>query len=231
MTLTRASAYDIAQEARHLIEDIGVERLRINPVGGDSSVRLNESELAEAIQILLPLRKDHPEAGRGSGVFKYLKTLRNPFAATDGNPCPNCEAMLGLRCSVLSDGSAIPCMDAENAVIGNVFTSRFADMWHGGKWMELRRMVHKPRELPHEECAHCEYAGNCRQNCLSAAALCSERICYRRLEEKLSSRRCAASTEQGHGPLFGYASRSKALKHAARRAQNKGMAPFRIREP
>ena len=188
MVLTHGSASDIAEEARRLIEEIGVKRIRINPVSGDSADRLDESELAEAIRILLPLRKRHPDALRSSGVFKYISTLKSPFAATDEKPCPNCERLLGLRCSVMADGSVIPCMDAENAVIGNVFQSRLSDLWHGEKWSELRKAVNKPRELPRPECAKCRFAGNCRQNCLSATALCSERICYKRLREQLKTR-------------------------------------------
>ncbi|MBO4344212.1 MAG: radical SAM protein, partial [Victivallales bacterium] len=188
MVLTHGSAADIAEEARRQIEEIGVKRLRINPVSGDAADRLDESELAEAIQILLPLRKKHPDALRGSGIFKYIQTLKNPFTATDAKPCPNCERLLGLRCSVMADGSVIPCMDAENAVIGNVFQSRLSDLWHGEKWSELRRAVHQPRELPRPECEGCRFAGNCRQNCLSSSALCSERICYRRLQEQLEKR-------------------------------------------
>ena len=188
MVLTHGSATDIAAEARRLIEEIGVRRLRVNPVSGDASVRLDEAELAEAIQIFLPLRRRHPDAMHGSGIFKYLSTLQRPFVATDEKPCPNCERLLGLRCSVMADGSVIPCIDADNAVIGNVFQTRFADLWHGEKWSELRREVHKPRKLPRPDCADCRFAGNCRQNCLSSSALCAERICYMRLKEQLDKR-------------------------------------------
>ncbi len=188
MVLTHGTAADIAEEARRLIEEVGVNRIRINPVSGDAADRLDESELAEAIQILLPLRRSHPDALRGSGVFKYISTLKNPFAATAEKPCPNCDRLLGTRCSVMADGSVIPCIDAENVVIGNVFQSRLVDLWHGEKWSELHRAVHEPRELPRPECTGCRFAGNCRQNCLSAITLCSERICYKRLLEQLEKR-------------------------------------------
>ena len=185
MVITKGSANDIAEEARHLIEDLGITRLRINPVSGDAAERLDESELAEAIRILQPLRTAHIAVLRDSGIFKYLSTLRTPFKPTEEKPCQNCEKMLGLRCSVMADGSVIPCIDAENAVIGNVFQQRFADMWRSEKWREMRRAVQMPRALLKVECADCRYVGNCRQNCLSAAALCDERICYRKLDEQL----------------------------------------------
>ena len=188
MVITKGSANDIAEEARHLIEDIGITRLRINPVSGNPSERLDESELAESIRILLPLRNAHLDVLKSTGIFKYLLPLRKPFVATEEKPCPNCEKMLGLRCSVMSDGSLIPCIDAENVVLGNVFQQSFADLWRCEAWREMRRAVQMPRALPKAECADCRFAGNCRQNCLSAAALCDERICYMRLEEELKIR-------------------------------------------
>ncbi|MBQ7650326.1 MAG: radical SAM protein, partial [Victivallales bacterium] len=141
MVITKGSASDIAEEARHLIEDIGITRLRINPVSGDANARLDESDLAEAIRILLPLRSAHIDVLRSAGIFKYLSTLSRPFEATEEKPCPNCERMLGLRCSVMADGSVIPCIDAENAVIGNVFQQRFAELWRSDEWKEMRRAV------------------------------------------------------------------------------------------
>ena len=185
MVLTKGSATDIAEEARHLIEDVGITKLRINPVSGEA--RMNESELAEAIQILFPLREKHAKV-LNTGVFKYLSTLRKPFEATAERPCPNCEKTLGLRCSVMADGSVIPCIDAENVVIGNIFQKRFADLWHSEEWKAIRLAVQKPRTLPRSECSDCRFAANCRQNCLSAATLCDERICYKRLGEQLKLR-------------------------------------------
>ncbi len=188
MVLTKGSASDIAEEARHLLKDVGVKYIRINPVSGDKSLRLDESDMAEAIQILMPLREKFPDALKGTGVFKYLSSLKKPFVPTADKPCPNCEKMLGIRCSIMADGSVIPCIDAENAVIGNAFQTSFADLWHSEILRKMRKSVLVPRELPRPECAECRFAGNCRQNCLSSATLCEDRICYRRLDEQLQKR-------------------------------------------
>ena len=71
MVLTKGSVHDIAVEARHLLEVVGVKTLRINTVSGDEKLRLDEADMAEALQILLPLREKYHDSLKGTGIFLF----------------------------------------------------------------------------------------------------------------------------------------------------------------
>ena len=188
MVFRKGTANDIAQEAHHLIVEMGINQLRINPETGDEAKTPDEMDIADAIGCLQPLRKQFPKILRGSGVFKYLRTIHHPFEPNTENDCPNCEKKLWTRCAILADGSAIPCMDAENVIIGNVFDSHFVDLWQSDEWLACRLAVHRPRPIPNEICHECHFAANCRQNCLSSAVQNHRHICYKRLLETLTKR-------------------------------------------
>lgn len=184
MVLTRNSAKDIANEVCYLIENAGVGRIRINPVAG-ADERMTEDEMALALKELLPLRERYKSVLSKGGIFKYFGRLGKPFEQTDERKCPDCSAQLSTRCAVLADGSVIPCMEAENIIIGNVFHEHFAEMWNSEAWRNLRMRVKEPRTLP-SNCDGCRFVGNCMQNCLSESVLCTDRICYRLLAERLA---------------------------------------------
>lgn len=188
MVLTPGQAENITAAVRFLIEDVGVNAIRVNPVVGEGfNNQLDEREIAAAIRLLKPLQEAYPKILHSSGVLKYPRTLEHPFTPTTEKPCPDCEGILGIRCAVLANGAVIPCLDAESEILGNITERAFGELWFGEAWAAMRRRVREPRPLPRPDCEGCRYAANCRRNCLSRAVHCIDKICYRKLAAELAA--------------------------------------------
>ncbi len=171
--LTRDNMGGMETFVRFVLAELGVRRLRLNPVvTEDRRMVPSEESLMELARRLRPLAEEFPALCRNRGLLRLASPPPSPG---------DCYGMLRRRCAVRADGALLPCMEGERLPMGRIQDGRFLESWRSPEWEAARRRVLMPMALP-VECAGCAHHRICSRNCLGRTGR-EWRFCYRRIAE------------------------------------------------